>query len=109
MWVSESLKQLFKRREEELLNKILELNFPFVSIGIFGSYARNEYKLTSDLDMCIIVRDLPSRVIKGWLYEEADILNADLIFVTEDYFHNDSSKFAINLRRDYKEVYKGVE
>lgn len=104
MWVSESLRESFKSREQQMINKIIDMKIDYISIGLFGSYARNDFTARSDIDMCIIVKELPDRTIKGWLYEEADILGIDLIFVTNNYFNNDTSRFATNLRRDFKEV-----
>lgn len=104
MWVSDTVKENFENRKQLMLKKIIETDIVFLSIGVFGSYARNEYKATSDIDMCIIVPELPSREIKGYLYEEADMLHMDLIFVTEEYFKTDMSRFTCNLRRDFKEI-----
>ena len=104
MWVSDNVKRDFENRLQNMLRNIMNTHIEFISIGVFGSYARDEYKATSDIDICVIVKGLPPREIKGWLYEDADILNIDLIFVTEDYFQNDNSRFASNLRRDFKEV-----
>lgn len=104
MWVSDNVKKDFKNREQSMLRKIIDMNVNFLSIGVFGSYARDEYKATSDIDMCIIVSEIPPRDVKGWLYEDADIMNIDLIFVTKEYFETDTSRFACNLRRDFKEV-----
>ena len=106
MWISEALKQSFKDKENKMVEIIKSTDFSFISIGVFGSYARGEYKLTSDIDVCIIVEHLPDRSIKGYLYEEADMLGIDLVFLTEDYFNNDTSKFIKNIRRDFKEVYR---
>lgn len=106
MWRSESLVKLFELRLQGVLDKIIETNIPIVSVGVFGSYARDEYTLSSDIDICVIVDKLPERSIKGHLYEEAEMLKADLIFVTSDYFKTNTSRFANNLRRDYKEIYR---
>lgn len=55
--------------------------------------------------ICVLfVSELLHREIKGWLCEDADIMNIDLIFVTKEYFEMDTSRFACNLRMDYKEV-----
>lgn len=104
MWVSESVRSSFKSREQKMLQIINNIKIDYISIGIFGSYSRDEFTARSDIDMCIVVNQLPTRSIKGWLYEEADMLGIDLIFVTNNYFNNDKSRFAINLRKDFKEV-----
>lgn len=40
----------------------------------------------------------------GALREDLDLLNADVVFVTPQYFKEDTSLFAEQLRRDFKEV-----
>ena len=37
--------------QNEMVSRILKQNFDFVEIGIFGSYARNEYNALSDVDI----------------------------------------------------------
>lgn len=99
---SETLKNHFKEREIKVLELIKEAGFFYEEIGVFGSYARGEYKSTSDIDFCIIVEQKPSRRISGPLREEAELLGADIVFVTREYFETDTSLFAQNLRRDYR-------
>lgn len=40
----------------------------------------------------------------GGLQAYLDMLDADVVFVTQDYFNNDTSRFAVNLQRGFKEV-----
>ena len=90
-YVSPVVENDFKDR----LNKCVE---------IFGSYARNDYKASSDIDFCIIVPEKPERWMMGALREELEMLHADVVFVTPQYFEHDNSKFTQQLRRDYKEL-----
>lgn len=94
----------FEDRKTAVLQMIIDSCIPYKEIGIFGSYSRNDYKTRSDIDFCIIVDVKPDRHISGLLREEADMLGADITFVTEDYFKNDISLFASNLRKDYKRI-----
>ena len=57
-----------------------------------------------DIDFCIITANKPDRRTSGSLREEADMLGADIIYVTREYFDEADSKFAVNLRRDYRRV-----
>lgn len=66
-----------------MVSRILKQNFDFVEIGIFGSYARNEYNALSDVDICVIVKEMPTRYIIGWLRDDAGELGADICFITE--------------------------
>ena len=50
-YVSEAVKAKFLNIQNEMLNRILNQNFDFVEIGVFGSYARNEYNVLSDVDI----------------------------------------------------------
>ena len=45
-----------------------------------------------------------SRAVSGRLREEIELLGAEVIFVSKEYFLGDASAFANNLRRDYRRV-----
>lgn len=73
-------------------------------IGIFGSYARDDYKSTSDIDVCIISNVRPNRRITGELREEAELLRVDIVFITPHFFIESQEPLAIQLRKDYRRV-----
>ncbi len=104
IWVSEQLQKKFDGVCGAMLEKIEESGIAYESVGIFGSYARREFTLRSDVDMCIVVDKLPDRAVKGWLYNDAEELGVDLIFVTKERFETERSLFMTNLRRDYVEL-----
>lgn len=54
-YVSPALESSFKDREQKAIDLIKESDIQYVKIGIFGSYARKEYKTSSDIDICVIV------------------------------------------------------
>ena len=100
-YVAPAVIKNFKEREEKVLMLIKESGIVYQAAGIFGSYARGEFKGGSDIDFCIVTNERPAREVSGSLREDADILGADIIFVTEEYFKEDTSEFAKNLRRDF--------
>lgn len=102
--VTDNVKKDFEYRFTQVLWLITNYNISYEEIGIFGSYARGDYKGLSDIDFCIITANKPDRVTSGSLREDADMLKADIIYVTREYFDKDVSKFAINLRRDYRRI-----
>lgn len=104
MHVSKQVAAAFQERQAAVLHLIETSGISFLEAGIFGSYARNDYKSTSDIDFCIITETKPDRRTSGSLREEADMLGADIIFVTPDYFQNNNTEFAFKLRRDYRRL-----
>ena len=100
-YVSPAVIKNFKEREEKVLALIKESGILYQMVGVFGSYARGEFKGGSDIDFCIVTNERPARSVSGSLREEADLLGADVIFVTEEYFQEDDTEFARNLRRDF--------
>ena len=102
--VTDNVKKDFECRFRQVLDLIKSYNISCEEIGIFGSYARGDYKGLSDIDFCIITANKPDRRTSGSLREEADLLRADIIYVTREYFDKDNSKFAVNLRRGYRRV-----
>lgn len=103
-YVSEEVKEFFAERYTKCMSYIKQSGIKYEHVGIFGSYARGEYTARSDIDFCIIVNEMPERYLMGGLREDLDMLDADVVFVTQDYFDNDMSRFAVNLRRDFKTV-----
>lgn len=104
MYVSTTLEKNFKDREQRVLDLITSAGIPFTAVGIFGSYARGDYKTNSDIDFCIIVDERPARSITGVLRDDAEEFGAEIVFVTPQYFEQDQSPFAKNLRRDFRRL-----
>ena len=102
--VSDAVVKVFEERMQKVLALIAEYNIEFEEIGIFGSYARGDYKITSDIDFCIITPNRPGRRVSGSLREDAELEGGDIIYVTRGYFNNDHSVFAKNLRKDYRRL-----
>ncbi len=104
MKVAKSVEQHFASRLEKCLNLIQEYGITYEEIGVFGSYAREDYLATSDIDICIITEERPERRISGELREEAEELRIDIVYVTREYYENSTEPFARQLRRDYRKV-----
>lgn len=102
--VTKNVEENFAHRNKSVINLIKSYGIQFSEISIFGSYARDNYKSTSDIDFCIITENHPSRIVSGSLREDAELLGADIIFVTPKYFAHDTSEFAKQLRRDYRRL-----
>ena len=103
-YVSEKVKENFKNRLNQVKILIKESGIEYIEVGVFGSYARNEYNATSDIDICIIAKQHPERIASGMLRLKADELKVDIIYSTPEYFYNNNSLFAKNLRRDYRRI-----
>lgn len=103
-YVSQQLRNHFSSREKVVLNLIREADLKYDCVGVFGSYARNDFTTESDIDFCIITNEKPPRTVSGSLREEAELLGADIIFVPPEYFASSESEFAKQLRRDFRRV-----
>lgn len=102
--VIEKVAKAFAEREAKVLDLIQKSGISYEEVGIFGSYARDNYTGRSDIDFCIITDHRPDRRTSGVLREEADMLGADIIYVTRESFEKGDSFFSRNLRRDYRRV-----
>lgn len=102
--VTKNVEENFIQREKAVIQLIKQYEIRFQEVGIFGSYARCCYKSTSDIDFCIITDERPTRIVSGSLREDAELMGADIVFVTPEYFMEDTSEFARQLRRDYRRV-----
>lgn len=102
--VTRNVEEDFRSRKQAVLELIARYQIQFLEVGIFGSYARDDYKANSDIDFCIITEQRPDRIRSGSLREDAEAIGADIIFVSPDYFKNDTSNFAVQLRRDFRSL-----
>lgn len=98
------LQEIFDRRLQEAVTLIKSFNINYEALVIFGSYARNEFKGSSDIDLCMIIKERPSRRVSGELRELLEIKGVDLVFVTPEYFQDSNDRFAVNLRNDWREL-----
>lgn len=102
--VSKAVEDNFKKRLESVLRLIQSYHISYLEIGIFGSYARNEYVAASDIDLCIITDHRQGLKVSGSLREEAEELKVDIVWVTPDSFRNSDSNFMTNIRKDYRRI-----
>lgn len=91
----------FTERADKAISIIQQSNIQFLEVGFFGSYARNEYKATSDIDIIVIVEELPSPCDRSDLRFELEDLEVDVHFMPKAYFENDESLFTKCVREDY--------
>lgn len=104
MWVSDGVKKKMQERCDAFLQCIKDSGISYSQVGIFGSYARKEYKAHSDIDFCIVTDREPTKQDRGTLRCDAEEYDCDLIFVSEERFAQEDSLFMRNLRRDYIRV-----
>lgn len=104
MWHSAELERKFNETLEQMMQVIDHSPLEYRTAGVFGSFARGDYTVRSDVDLCVVVDDLPDRYLKGHLYDEAEDLGVDLCFVTTKRFETEDSRFLNNIRKDFKEV-----
>ena len=104
MWRSEELKQSFDKRYAQAIELVSASGIPFSKVGIFGSYARGDFKADSDIDFCIVCEELPSRRDAAYLRCLLDDIGVDCTIMTRSRFECEDSRFMRNLRKDLKEV-----
>ncbi|GEM_PF-2910157 len=70
-------------------------------IGLFGSFARGKASASSDVDIYVITALDTDRRTKAILRCDLEELNADIVFLTEDYIRNNMEHLLIkNIIRD---------
>ena len=106
-----SIKEQLKARQEARITKLLPkiIETAPVEIGVYGSYARGDYKATSDVDLYALYERLPSPIDKGELYEEAADIGIDLLICTYETFYASDSIFTKNVIQDRKILWMRTE
>ena len=98
------IKETFDKRCLRCLDIIRSYGFNYEEVGVFGSYARGDYKAHSDIDFCMIISEHPNRVDSGNMRQDLEDIGAELVYVTRDTFENSTRPIYRNMRRDYKRL-----
>lgn len=104
MWRSEELKQSFYKRYVKAIELISVSEISYSKVGIFGSYARGDFRADSDIDFCIVCEELPPRRDAAWLRCLLEEIGVDCTIMTCHRFEYEDSRFMRNLRKDLREV-----
>ena len=103
------LLNLPKRFNNKLISdieRIEKYNIPgLLVIILFGSCARNEMKLGSDIDLMIVTEGkITDRFLKGELRcdldEYIDNTRTDIVFTSKDWFYNVNNPLMNEVRKD---------
>lgn len=89
-----------KNKIQMLIDYALSKSNKIQKIILFGSTARAEHKVTSDLDILFITYCLEDRYIKGDIASFYDMHNADAVFYSEDQFSESDCLFVRQVRKD---------
>lgn len=87
-------------RLSKLIDLLLSSEIDPTKIVLFGSYARAEYKVTSDLDILVLTDCEVPRTIRGELCSQFEELNSDLIFYTNEAFSNSECLFVKQVKKE---------
>lgn len=109
--------RLPKRYKEKLLfdlETIFQISIPGISrIILFGSCARNELRVGSDLDLLILtLRPVPRELrgeLCGILAEEKNGIATDLVFYTEEEFGRSGCRLVREIRKDGRILWESPE
>ncbi|MCH1975039.1 nucleotidyltransferase domain-containing protein [Muricomes sp. OA1] len=72
------------KKIQYLISRIPDLEY----IILFGSYARTEQTIKSEIDLMAITSSIPDRLLRGDLCSEFDEENIDLVFYDIETFRN---------------------
>ena len=89
-----------RNKIQMLIDYALSKSNKIQKIILFGSTARAEHKVTSDLDILFITHGLEDRYVKGDITSFYDMHNADAVFYSEDQFSESECLFVRQVRKD---------
>lgn len=102
--LSLDLPDIYTRKLIKDCDKIVEvLGDQLVLISLFGSCARGDYKVGSDLDVFVLTYGPIDRHIRGEIATELDVIDGistDVVFYTLESFRHSNSLFINNVRKD---------
>lgn len=80
----EKVEKMFEDRLVEAAKLIKKSGIKYKAVGVFGSYARGDYKATSDIDFIIIPDGEPDRHTVALLKSDLDDIKCHLAMLSED-------------------------
>lgn len=102
--VSTLVKEKFHKRLQMFMGLLKEYQIEYDEVGIFGSYARGNYKTTSDIDIAIITDTRPDMRTSGSFREEAELLGVDVVYMTRESFEYSNRAFSQRVRKEYVRI-----
>lgn len=100
MILVEKGRRIFREREAYGFDLIKNYIPEAIEIGVFGSYARNEHTMLSDIDFYVICDCYPSRDLTCELRDVAEEHKIDIVFMSKNYFDNEDTLLIRNIKRD---------
>lgn len=89
-----------KNKIQTLIDYALIKSNKIQKIALFGSFARADQKVTSDIDLLFITSGSEDRYVKGDIASFCDMHNADAVFYSEDQFRDSECLFVRQVRKD---------
>lgn len=89
-----------KNKLKHLVKIIFDLQIDCTRIVLFGSYARAEEKVNSDLDILVLTDAEVDRTVRGEACSMFDECGADLVFYTNRRFEESGALIVSEIRRD---------
>ena len=100
--------ELLERGFEERLNKALGIikasGYPYLEIGVFGSYSRGDFNGLSDIDLVAIVDEIPPRRQTAELRSDLDEIKCDFAVLLKSSLDSPKTVFASAVKRNYRRV-----
>ena len=83
-----------------LVNLLLNSELDPQMVILFGSYARCEYKATSDLDILVLTKNQTPQELRGELCADFEVHNTDLIFYKLEDFQASNRLIVSKIRKE---------
>lgn len=97
-----SIKNLLDKKIRVLVNQIPNLEY----IVLFGSHARIEQTIESDIDLLAVTSGIPDRCIRGDLCSQFEEDNIDLVFYDLNVFRTSNCLFVSQIKKEGIVIWK---
>lgn len=72
----------------------------YVAAGIFGSFARGEHSVTSDIDFVLYLDKEPDKLVYYRLKDDLDSIKCDVSLISVDHYYAPANLFQERVKRD---------
>lgn len=91
-----STRNFIREKTQYLIKRVPNLEY----IILFGSFARMEQTIKSDIDLLAVSSGMPDRLLRGDLCSEFEQENMDLIFYDLDVFRKSDCLFVSQIKKE---------
>ena len=99
-----SVEQMMLEKINKAIKIIDSYDIKYIEYGVFGSAARGDYKITSDVDIAMLVDTMPEKMVLSNLRCDLEAIGCDFAILYKHNYEQPTTAFQREVKRDYRRL-----